>query len=308
VNNTDINLRVGWYSKSVKDATSEVGSDRTASEDAGWGGNSLTFPRIQGADGAGRIVAIGPGVSSDRIGERVLIDPILRVDEKPLYWGSDVAGAFAEYTAVPSANAVTVESALSDPELASFPCSYLAALHMVSRAGVSKGQTVVVTGASGGVGTAALQWCKARGAQVLAVAETSKHAALRQLGATEVFGRDACLESILGRESVDVVLDVVGGAGFSDRLAVLRPQGQYATAGAIAGPIVELDLRTLYLKDLTLHGCTIPPQALFTELVKAIETGLIMPLVAATFVLEELALAQQMFLRKEHLGKIAIRI
>ena len=308
VNNTDINLRVGWYSKTVTGATDSAGPQAGASSDAGWTGNALTFPRIQGADGAGRIIGVGEGVSTERIGERVLIDPILRPAGLPLYFGSDVPGAFAEYTTVPEANAVQVHSDLTDPELASFPCSYLAALHMVSRAGVRRGQTVVVTGATGGVGTALIQWCHARGARVIAVAETAKHSALQKLGVEATLGRDLSLEQTLGRDSADVVLDVVGGNGFPDRLAVLKPHGHYATAGAIAGPLVELDLRTLYLKDLTLHGCTIPPPTLFAELVKAIETGLIQPLVAMTFDLEDLALAQQAFLRKEHLGKIAVRI
>lgn len=309
VNNTDINLRVGWYSKAVDTETAAVaGDNERVATDAGWAGDALTFPRIQGADGAGRIVAVGPGVSSTRVGERVLIDPILRVGSGALYFGSDVPGSFAQYTSVPSANAVPIESILSDPELASFPCSYLAALHMVSRAGVATGQTVVITGASGGVGSAAAQWCRARGARIIAIAEESKHQMLQPLGPDLILGRDAVLADVLGADTVDVVLDVVGGAGFNDRLAALKPHGHYATAGAIAGPVVDLDLRTLYLKDLTLHGCTIPPVGLFGEVVRSIETGVIKPRVACSFPLEELADAQDVFLRKAHLGKIVVRI
>jgi len=308
VNNTDINLRVGWYSKSVSGSTDGTVASPSETTDAGWAGDALTFPRIQGADGAGRIVAVGPGVSAARVGERVLIDPIIRIGAHARYFGSDLPGSFAQYTCVPSANAVHIESTLLDPELASFPCSYLAALHMVSRAGVTSGQTVVVTGASGGVGSAAVQWCRARGARIIAIAEESKHPALRQLGADQTLGRTAVLADAVGADTVDVVLDVVGGAGFNDRLVALKPHGHYATAGAISGPVVDLDLRTLYLKDLTLHGCTIPPPGLFNELVRAIETGEIQPQVATTYPLHELAQAQAAFLRKAHLGKIALRI
>lgn len=298
LNNTDVNLRIGWYSRSSDDPAA----------DAGWGGAPVAFPRIQGADGAGCIVAVGEGVAAGRIGERVIIDPVLRTGAGPLYFGSDIAGAFAQYTTVPEANAVAIRSALSDPELASFPCSYLAALHMATRAGVRAGQRVLVTGASGGVGTAALQWCRVLGAQVVAVAEAGKHDALRTLGVSATLTREASLTDALGADSIDVVLDVVGGGTFAGCLQVLRPRGHYATAGAIGGPIVGLDLRTLYLKDLTLHGCTIPPPALFAKLVAAIESGALRPLIAARWPLQRLADAQEAFLRKAHLGKIVLDI
>jgi len=297
VNNTDINLRTGWYAASGR-------SGRDAA--AGWMGDRVEFPRIQGADGAGRIVAVGADVDASRVGERVLIDPIFRRGDAVQYFGSDTPGAFAEYVAVPSANAVSIHSTLSDPELASFPCSYLAALHMVSRAAVRRDQTVLVTGASGGVGSAAVQWCRARGARVYAIADARKHAALNALGAERVLARDASLVSALGVHAVDAVLDVVGGAAFGELLEVLRPQGHYAVAGAIGGPLVTLDLRTAYLKDLTLHGCTIPPVPLFAELVSAIERGALRPLVAAAFPLRDLAAAQRAFECKAHLGKIVI--
>ncbi len=308
VNNTDINLRIGWYSKSVSAATDETVTAVTGTVDAGWAGDPLTFPRIQGADGAGRIVSVGRGVAPARVGERVLIDPIIRIAPNPQYFGSDVPGSFAEYTCVPTANAVRIESTLSDLELASFPCSYLAALHMVSRAHIITNQNVLITGASGGVGTAAVQWCVARGANVVAVAESTKTEALLALGAKHVISRQKKLCETYGKDFFDAVIDVVGGTVFPELLAVLKPHGHYATAGAIAGPIVELDLRTLYLKDLTLHGCTIPPESLMMELVSAIEHSLIKPVIAQSYHLQDLALAQADFLRKKHVGKIVLKI
>jgi NADPH:quinone reductase-like Zn-dependent oxidoreductase len=308
VNNTDINLRVGWYSKSVTASTDATTDATLASTDAGWAGNALAFPRIQGADGAGRIIAVGTGVDPARIGERVVIDPIWRDGSAVRYFGSDTPGAFAQVVCVPQRNAVVIHSALSDAQIASFPCSYLAALHMVTRAAVGHGQRVLVTGASGGVGTAAVQWAIARGARVVAVAEPSKASALLALGAEACLPRDGDLRAQLGVDSVDAVLDVVGGDRFASLLEVLRPRGHYATAGAIAGPIVPLDLRTLYLKDLTLHGCTIPPPELFPELVRAIEAGIIKPVIAHQFPLVQLADAQAAFLRKQHIGKIVLTI
>ena len=304
VNNTDINLRTGWYSKAA--ATTGAQAD-----DAGWTGSALSFPRIQGADACGEIVAVGEGVDARRIGERVLVDPMLRAQgqlalEQTRYFGSDCNGAFAEFVAVPAVNARRVDSALSDVELASFPCSYSAAENMLTRAGVIAGETVLVTGASGGVGSAAVQLARRRGARVLAVASPAKAAAVGALGADRVLDRDASLVDALGRESVDAAIDVVGGPRFPELLEVLRRGGRYAVAGAISGPRVELDLRTLYLKDLRLLGCTVLEPEVFGNLIGYIERGEIRALVSATYPLAEIAAAQRDFLAKSHVGKIVL--
>jgi NADPH:quinone reductase-like Zn-dependent oxidoreductase len=307
INNTDINARLGWYSKSIVSATGEMQPAGSSLSDSGWAGDALSFPRIQGADGCGHIVAVGLDVDVRRIGERVIIDPVVRPDSGvPLYFGSDIPGAFAEFVAVPTRNAVVVNSTLSDIELASFPCAYLAAENMLTRAAVVAGETVLVTGASGGVGSAAVQLARRRGARVIAIAGASKAGALAALGAARVLPREASLLDELGAESVDAVIDVVGGSGFSDILKVLAREGRYAIAGAIAGPVVELDLRTLYLKDLRLLGCTIPDKDVFPNLVRYIERGEIRPLVSATFPLRAIAAAQESFMRKSHVGKIVL--
>jgi NADPH:quinone reductase-like Zn-dependent oxidoreductase len=128
---------------------------------------------------------------------------------------------------------------------------------MVERAGVKAGERVLVTGASGGVGSAAVQLAARRGAHVVALCAREKAAEVLALGAAEVLPRDADLKSTLGTESIDAVIDGVGGAGFPILLDILKRGGRYAAVGAIAGPVVELDLRTLYLKDLSLFGCTV---------------------------------------------------
>lgn len=158
VNNTDINTRIAWYSK----------GDANAS-DAAWTGTPLAFPRIQGADVCGEVVAVGAGVAAARIGERVLIEPCLRavngeVLETPWYFGSECDGGFAQYTRVAARHAHAIKSELTDVELASFPCSYSTAENMLTRAGVRTGETVLVTGASGGVGSVTVQLARAGGA------------------------------------------------------------------------------------------------------------------------------------------------
>ena len=305
LNNTDINLRIGWYSKA-----SGVGAGPLAA-DAGWTGAPIEFPRIQGADVCGRIVAVGAAIDPKRVGERVLVNPILAgvggdPGPTPRYLGSDCDGAFAQFLCVPAVSAVRVESRLTDVELASFPCAYTAAENMLSRARVVAADTVLVTGASGGVGSAAVKLARRRGARVYAVAGESKTAAVAGLGADRVLRRGADLVAELGRNSVSVVIDVVGGDQFGGLLELMARGGRYAVAGAISGAEVTLDLRTLYLKDLALFGCTIPAPGLFEALVGYIVRGEIEPTVSATYPLRAIAAAQQEFLSKAHVGKIVL--
>lgn len=306
VNNTDINTRIGWYSKTVEGSTAEGGAGGfSEAQDDGWSGAPFSFPRVQGADAAGRIVAVGEGVNPARIGERVLVEPVFRsADGSVRYFGSECDGAFAQYARVPSVHAHRIETSLSDIELASFPCSYSAAENMIHRARVAAGESVLVTGASGGVGSAAVQLARRRGAHVTALVGASKQQAVRELGADEVLDRHAPLAD----DSFDAVIDIVGGNGFPGLLRALRPGGRYATAGAIAGPIVELDLRTLYLKDQTLYGCTVLDPQVFPNLVGYIARGEIRPLVCTTFPLAKIEAAQRVFLEKRHVGKIVLEI
>ena len=311
INNTDINTRIGWYSKAVTAATgvtaAQAASDWT---DGGWAGNPFVFPRIQGTDVCGRIVAVGTGVDARRIGERVLVDPVLRPVDDSLehvgYLGLERDGGFAEFVTVPTGNAARIESTLTDVELASFPCAYGTAENLLTRANVVEGDNVLVTGASGGVGSAVVQLARLRGANVFAVTTRDKALDVIALGAQQVVERDASPVQALGRESMDVVVDVVGGAAFASLLDVLRRGGRYAVAGAIAGPVVPLDLRTLYLKDLRLLGCTVTTSVVFVRLLDLIQAGALQPVVRAVYPLADIAVAQSDFLGKAQTGKIVL--
>jgi NADPH:quinone reductase-like Zn-dependent oxidoreductase len=316
VNNTDINTRTAWYSKSVQEGTTASGGSggyaTAQSADAGWTGAVPLFPRIQGADACGLIVAVGPGVDPARIGERVLIEPVFRrqgvtaAADQAIYFGSECDGAFADYAKAPAVHAHRIDSDLSDAELASFPCAYSAAENMLTKAQLAAGETVLVTGASGGVGSAAVQLAKRRDAKVIAAAGVDKGAEIAALGAARVIARDADLPQVLGHETVDVVIDVVGGGQFPHLLEILKRGGRYAVAGAIAGPVVDLDLRTLYLKDLRLLGCTVLEPGVFANLIGYIARGEIRPLVARQYALKDIVAAQEEFLRKRHIGKIVL--
>lgn len=228
--------------------------------------------------------------------------------KQPWYFGSECDGGFAEYTVVAARHAHVVESTLSDVELASFPCSYSTAENMLTRTHVGATDVVLVTGASGGVGSAAIQLAKARGARVIAVTSPSKADAVLALGADQIVDRNDDLARVLGKSSVDVVTDLVAGPPWPSLLEVLKPFGRYAVAGAIGGPMVELDVRTLYLKDLSLFGCTVLGSAVFSNLVRRIEAREIKPLVAQTFALDQIREAQTPFETKTHIGKLVIKV
>ncbi len=313
LNNTDVNTRTGWYSKAVTGATSGGGHDRLNEDDPSWGGAPIRFPRIQGADLCGTIVAVGAGVDPGRVGERVISDNWLRDPLDPLnkdktgYFGSECDGGFAEYATLPARNALAVNSPLSDAELATFSCSYSTAEGMLTRAAVTAADTVLVPGASGGVGGALVQLARRRGARVVALASEAKHADVARLGADLVLPRaPADLRAVLAGERITVVADVVGGPLWPRLIDILERGGRYTCSGAIAGPMVELDLRTLYLRDLTFTGSTVIDPEVMPSIVRYIEAGEIRPALAASYRLEDLRAAQTAFIAKAHTGNIVV--
>ncbi|PWV99989.1 alcohol dehydrogenase [Hoeflea marina] len=303
VNNTDINTRLGWYAK-----TATGGTEEGDVHDEGGFAGALEFPRIQGAEFCGRIVAIGSGVTGWSLGRRVICptnqpEPTDTAPTAYVALGSDYDGAFAWYCRVPARHLYDVtESPLSDVEIAALPCAFGTAENLLSRSDVRQGDRVLVTGASGGVGLAAVQLAKLRGALVTGQCAAPKAEAVRAAGAGIILDRGATPEP----HSADVVIDVVGGAKWGTLIGALRPAGRYAVSGAIAGPIVEADLRMLYLNDLTLFGCTFQPPEVFQRLVRLINQGLVRPLVSAIYPLRDIARAQVDFLSKQHPGKLVL--
>ena len=311
LNNTDVNTRTAWYSAEVSGATSGEALEAAADADAAWGGRAVTFPRIQGADVCGRVVALGSGCDPSLLGRRVLIDPWLRDWDDPLdrdkcgYFGSECDGGFAEYTVVDVRHVHAVDSDLSDAELATFATSYMTAENMLNRASVQADDRVLISGASGGVGSALIQLARRRGAETIALCGEAKAEAVRALGASHVLPRapedlKAALRTATGRDEVTVVADVVGGPLWPQLISALARGGRYTCAGAIAGPMVSFDLRTFYLRDLVFTGATVTPPGVFSDLVGYIERGEIKPVLAATWPLHDLVAAQEAFIAKRH--------
>lgn len=305
VNNTDVWTREGAYG---------VAGDPDAK--AGWLGE-MDLPRIQGGDVAGRIVATGDGVDSGRVGERVLVDPALYDRDDPEtaipvdILGSERDGGFAEYVVVPARCAHDVgDSPLSDDELACLPIAYGTALGMLERGHVGDGDTVLVTGASGGVGLAAVQLATARGARVVAVSSTGKTDPVADAGADVVLDRTrgTLLDDVRAAApaGVDAVVDVVAGDFVGPGLGLLRAGGRWVVAGALGGHDVRLDVRRLYLGNQALVGSTMHTPAHFRMLVETARRGEVSPVIAGAWGLSDIHQAHAALERRGHVGKLVV--
>jgi NADPH:quinone reductase-like Zn-dependent oxidoreductase len=255
-------------------------------------------------------MAVGTGTGERWISAGVLVRSCMRTDGfermDTVWLGTDLDGAFAQYVVVPQREVFAVDCDWSDAELATIPCAYGTAENMVQRAGVREGTRVLVPGAAGGVGSAVVQLAKRRGAEVIGITSASKRDSVRDIGADHVLARKDDVVDVLGSQGVDVVVDNVAGPSFGTMLEVLRREGRYVSSGAIAGPVVELDMRTMYLGDITLIGCTAWDEPVFPNLVSYIERGELTPMLDRTFPLDQIADAQRYFQTKRHVGKIVL--
>ena len=319
-NNTDRKAREGLYpTKDKGDTTSfQIG-----------GAPTLTFPRIQGADVAGRVVAVGEGVSEERIGQRGLLDFNIYADDRPDinltpdYYGHGADGGFAEYVAVPSAQFHTVDNPeLADAELAAMGmCSYQTALHMLNAANVQAGERVLVTGASGGVGTALIRLCRIMGAIPYALSQPDQAASLMALGAEAVLDRTDMedftekVKALTQGAPIDAVMDLVGGE-MTDRfidtmifdMTRRTTYPRLSIAGASGGNLSEIMWTRIYLYQVQIFGVSHGTRDEAEQLVDWIRTGQLTPVLHAAFKLSELHDAERYFVNRNsnYLGKIVI--
>ncbi|MFO8045532.1 MAG: zinc-binding dehydrogenase [Halomonas sp.] len=318
-NNTDRKAREGLYPVKKGQVTSFAMA----------GEPTLTFPRIQGADIAGRVAAVGEGVDPARIGERGLLDFNLYADARrdinltPDYFGHGADGGFADYVAVPSDQFHCVPNPeLHDAELAAMGmCSYQTGYHMMTAAGVKAGERVLVTGASGGVGTALIQLCRIVGAIPYAVSQPDKASALEALGAERVIDRrdlGSFVERVLdatGGAPIDAVMDLVGGEMtdlFIDTMIHdMKARATYprlSIAGASGGNISEILWTRIYLYQVQIFGVSHGTREEAEQLIDWIRSGQLRPVLHAAFRLSELHAAERYFVSRgsNFLGKIVI--
>lgn len=320
-NNTDRKVREGLY------VTSE-GAKATSFHMSGE--PTLTFPRIQGADVVGHIVAVGEGVSDQRLGERCLLDFNIYADQRrtinltPDYFGHGADGGFAEYMVAPSDqfHAIT-NPELSDAELASMGmCSYQTGYHMLTTARVKPGEHILITGGSGGVGTALIQLCRLMGAVPHVISSSGKAAGLRSLGAATVIDRTAVTDWVAavneatGGARIDAVMDLTGGDlilklfdVLIQRMSERQDYPRLAIAGASAGNITRLLWTTVYLYQIQIYGISHGTRDEAEQLINWIRSGALRPVLHGAFPLSAIRQAEEYFANQraaDYLGKIVI--
>ncbi|GAB3679507.1 alcohol dehydrogenase catalytic domain-containing protein [Salinisphaera aquimarina] len=319
-NNTDRKAREGLYPTEEEDDVTSF---------AIGGSPTLTFPRIQGADVVGRVAAVGEGVDAARIGERGLLDFNIYADDRrdinltPDYYGHGADGGYAEYVAVPADQFHAVANAdLSDAQLASMGmCSYQTGYHMLTAAGIKAGERVLVTGASGGVGTALIQMCRVIGAIPYALSKPDKAEALRELGAEAVLDRSDMdgftdtVKTLTGGAPIDAVMDLVGGDmthHFIDAMIFdMKRRTTYprlSIAGASGGNVSEVMWTRIYLYQVQIFGVSHGTREEADQLVAWIRSGQLKPVLHAAFRLSDLHAAERYFMSRSsnYLGKIVI--
>ncbi|MFC4001632.1 zinc-binding dehydrogenase [Prauserella oleivorans] len=296
MNNTDIWTREGAY-----------GTSEDPAAKSGWRG-PVEFPRIQGGDIVGVVESDGP-----LTGRRVLVDPAFYdAHGHPVgLLGSEADGGFAERVVVAADRAHDVtESPLSDEELACLPVAYGTAMGMLERGGIASGETVLVTGASGGVGVALVQLATARGARVIALTTAAKSDRVAEAGAAVTVDRNEPIGPALHAAAPDgltAVLDVVAGPTLLDVLPHLRDGARWVVAGALGGHTVSLDVRRLYLHNIAIIGSSMHTPRHFDLLAEEARRATIRPPIAATYDLADIHAAQRAFVTRRHVGKIVIR-
>ncbi|WP_396589396.1 alcohol dehydrogenase catalytic domain-containing protein [Bermanella sp. R86510] len=320
-NNTDRKVREGLYP--TQDNSQVTSFQMTQSP-------TLQFPRIQGADVVGRIVDVGSEVNSARIGQRGLLDFNIYANDNPNlnltpdYYGHGADGGFAQYVAVSSEQFYSMDNVdISDAELASLGmCSYQTAYHMLTSANVKAGENVLISGASGGVGTALIQLCRIIGATPHAISSPGKEAGLKALGAQSVIDRTQvsdwkkAVDEATGGVIIDAVMDLAGGVMTNPLLDVMtqfmsqrKSYPRLSIAGASAGNVTEILWTKIYLYQIQIFGVSHGTRAEADQLMQWIAKGQLKPVLHGAFKLSELHAAETYFAdnrRDDYLGKIVI--
>ena len=294
----------------------------------GLPGITIVPPWPLGADACGVIDAVGSAATGVAVGDYVVINPGMsdrtceycRAGEQPLcprfaLLGEHLPGTLAEYVVVPAANVRTVPSELPPESAAAFTLATLTAWRMlVTRARVQPGEQVLIWGIGGGVALAALQICKQIGARVWAVSGSDdKLRMAKEMGADETLNRNdvdvaRVIRERTGKRGVDVVVDNVGKATWTQSLQALGRRGRLVTCGATSGPIVETDVRRLFWNQWSILGSTMGNDAEFDAIVSELRAGRLLPRVDSVFRLEDGRAAFERLERASQFGKIVVRI
>jgi len=286
----------------------------------------VKLPHILGSDIAGEVVEVGEYVGGFKAGQRVLLSPMHFCGhcEKCIagmqnqcreftVLGNGVDGGNCELFAAPGANVIPIPDSLDFNQAASAPLVFLTAWHMlVGRAGIHPGQTVLVLGASSGVGIAAIQIARLFHCRVITTAgDETKLAKARELGADYGINHyqqkiSEEVRKITNKEGVDVVIEHVGAATWDESVKSLRSGGTLVTCGATTGPAVSIDLRHLFARQLTLLGSYMGTMQELHEVLGHVFAGRLKPVLDRAFPLKEIRAAHEYLEKSQMFGKIVV--
>jgi NADPH:quinone reductase-like Zn-dependent oxidoreductase len=295
---------------------------------AGWPGLQIEYPHIPGADGAGEIAALGPGVDGLSVGDRVVINAnlscgrcefcITGFQNRCLDWGllgETRGGTYAQYVAVPAENAHPLPTGFSAHKAAAASLAFHTAWHsLIVRGAVRPGETVLVVGASGGVNSASIQVARLVGATVYVVGSSSKKLALAEsLGADYLVDRSEeenwskTVYLLTGKKGVDVVVDNVGTT-YPQSFRAARKGGRILTVGNTGGHQLEIDNRYIFGKHLSILGSTMGTRDDFATVMGLIFEGRLNPVIDRSYPLSDAQKAQARLEAGEQMGKITLSI
>lgn len=286
-------------------------------------------PMILGVEGAGDVAALGAGVTGFAEGDCVAINPMKVCDEceycrggrdsecpRLQVVGEHFDGTYAEYIALPARNLVPVPPGLGYEQLAAGVVPYMTAWHMLkTRGGLEQGETVLVVGAGSGVASAAVQVAKALGATVIATTSSDeKKKRARALGADEVVNYrarpdfDVAVRELTGGAGVDLVHETVGAATVQKSIQSTRHGGRLVGMGSHTGRVADIDLWSLYRREITVIGCHTSNRAEIAEFLPLLADGSLTPVVDSAYPLEAAVEAQARLDAPDRFGKVVLTI
>jgi NADPH:quinone reductase-like Zn-dependent oxidoreductase len=288
----------------------------------------VTLPHILGSDMAGEVVETGEYVTGFHTGQRVLLAPMLFCNRcsyctsgrqnqciEFTVLGNRVDGGNCELIAVPAVNVIPIPDHLDFNQAASVPLVFTTAWHMlVGRGGIRQGQTVLILGAGSGVGIAAIQVAKLFHGRVIATAgNENKLEKAKHLGADHLIVH--CkqkisdeVRKITNKEGVDIVIEHVGVATWSESVKSLKPGGTLVTCGATTGYDAALDLRFLFSRQLSILGSFMGTMGEMNEVLGHIFAGRLKPVIDRTFSLHDIRAAHEYMEGSQMFGKIVLEV
>jgi len=295
----------------------------------GRSGLEVAMPHVLGSDAAGVVIAVGANVKNVNTGDKVVLNPGLscgacefcnRGEQSRCssfgIVGMSQPGTFAEQVAVPARNVYHKPEYMNFDEAGAFVLSYLTAWRMLmTRACLKTGKTVLIHGIGGGVALAALQLAKLAGAEIIATSSSDKKLArAAKIGANHIINYKAvedisqCVRDITSGRGVDIIIDTVGAATWPIDFSAVRRGGKIVLCGATSGSEVSTNLQMLYWNQLTILGSTMGSDEDFRQMLKAITTAKLKPIIDSVISLENAREAMDKMETGEQFGKIVLRV